>query len=100
MTISKVKNTDEERLKRLINKEGKFFKMGVCDLKTICEVHRVIYRKLKDDAEKNAEVIELLYLAYGMAKKMNNKLRQYKYNYDANWWKKHKFDGDNLDKEN
>ena len=30
-----------------------------------------------------------------MPKKMNNKLRQYKFNYDEGWWKTHRLDGEN-----
>ena len=31
-----------------------------------------------------------------MAKKMGNKLRKYKYDYDEEWWEVHKLDGGEL----
>ncbi len=82
MTNNIIEDVDKERL---MNKKGKFFELAAQDLKTVCEVHREIYRKLKKDEKVNVEAIELLYLAYIMAKKMNNKLKQYKYNYDDFW---------------
>jgi len=64
----------------------------VSSMRTICEVHREIYDLLIEDkpAEKDVvnKVIELLDEAYVMGKKMNYKLRQYKENYDDDWWKK------------
>lgn len=36
--------------------------------------------------ERREEVLSRLEEAYGMAKKMDAKLRQYKNNYDDNWW--------------
>ena len=60
--------------------------------RTICEVHREIHDVLMEDQNINPkvadELIELLEEAYKMAKKMNNKLRQYKHNYDDEWWEK------------
>lgn len=56
--------------------------------RTICEVHREIYDivyDIEDDKIKN-DIIDKLEEAFLMAKKMNEKLRQYKYNYDDNWW--------------
>ena len=35
--------------------------------------------------------------AFEYAKKMNNKLRQYKYNYDVGWWETHRLDGGEID---
>jgi len=63
------------------------------NMRTICEVHREIYRELK---KRNSDepLLEKLEEAFNMAKKMNNKLRQYKHNYDDGWWEKHKLDGD------
>lgn len=61
--------------------------------RTICEVHREIYRELtKRDA--NDFLLKKIEEAFNMAKKMNNKLRQYKYNYDDGWWEKNKLSGD------
>lgn len=36
--------------------------------------------------------------AYAIAKKMNNKFRQYKYYYDDDWWEENKLAGDPIDK--
>ena len=68
----------------------------VSPFRTICEVHREIYDivmdNIYDKVSKNndiaEQIVDLLEEAYGMAKKMNSKLRQYKYNYDDGWWKK------------
>jgi predicted GTPase len=63
------------------------------NMRTICEVHREIYRELK---KRNPDDLLLgkLEEAFNMAKKMNNKLRQYKYNYDDDWWEENKNKGD------
>jgi len=59
--------------------------------RTICEVHRemydVMYESLQDHP-KYEELTSQLEEAYQMAKKMDAKLRQYKNNYDADWWEK------------
>lgn len=60
---------------------------------TICEVHRQIYRKVIDSElspDLANEIISLLEKAYGMGKKMDMKLRQYKNNYDEDWWEKNR----------
>ena len=62
-------------------------------LRTICEVHREIYRELRK-RNNNDPLLQKLEEAFDMAKKMNNKLRQYKFNYDDGWWEEHKLDGD------
>ena len=66
----------------------------VANFRTICEVHREIYDILDNDEdleyEVKDEIIELLEEAYLMAKKMNQKLQQYKHNYDDGWWEKEK----------
>ena len=56
--------------------------------RTICEIHREMYDILFEDltTERREEVLDRLEEAYGMAKKMDAKLRQYKNNYDDNWW--------------
>tara|TARA_B100000282_G_C31623131_1_gene440301 strand:- start:378 stop:632 length:255 start_codon:yes stop_codon:yes gene_type:complete len=71
--------------------------------RTICEVHREIYRyvnKMFEDGsldESSHAYIDLrLKEAFLMAKKMNNKLRQYKHNYDDGWWEKNKFAGEKI----
>ena len=59
--------------------------------RTICEVHREIYDILFDDlkeSDRYEDVLSMLEEAYSMAKKMDAKLRQYKNNYDDNWWEK------------
>lgn len=56
--------------------------------RTICEIHREMYDILFEDltTDRREEVLSRLEEAYGMAKKMDAKLRQYKNNYDDNWW--------------
>lgn len=60
------------------------------NLRTICEVHRELY----DIAYEldNEELKTLINEAYTMAKKMDGKLRQYKFNYDDDWWEKERDD--------
>ena len=41
-------------------------------------------------------LIPLLQRAFDMAKRMGNKLRCYKCNYDDGWWETHKLDGGDL----
>lgn len=63
----------------------------VKDKRTICEVHRemwdLIDAEIQDETLKN-KLFEKIEEAYVMAKKMNEKLRQYKHNYDDGWWEK------------
>lgn len=59
--------------------------------RTICEVHREIYDIMHDNFKSSQSFDELTHKlneAYQMAKKMDAKLRQYKNNYDADWWEK------------
>ena len=72
-------------------------------VRTICEVHREMYRQIytlyeKGEIEENDYKLftSRLEEAFNYAKKMNNKLRQYKYNYDDGWWQGHKLDGGQL----
>ncbi len=61
--------------------------------RTICEVHREIHDELYDNLQDHPSyemLLAKLEEAYGMAKKMDAKLRQYKNNYDDNWWEKEK----------
>lgn len=60
--------------------------------RTICEVHREMYRKIKGTALEDT-MAPLIEEAFVMAKKMNNKLRQYKNNYDDGWWESNKLSG-------
>lgn len=62
------------------------------EFRTICEVHREIYRELLS-RNPNDFLLQKIEEAFTMAKKMNNKLRQYKFNYDNDWWEKNKLDG-------
>ena len=64
--------------------------------RTICEVHRQIFQELRRRNQLDP-LLELLREAYTMAKKMNNKLRQYKHNYDDGWWEEHRLDGEDLE---
>lgn len=63
--------------------------------RTICEVHREIYDifcEHLEDHEKFDEMSDKLNEAYQMAKKMDAKLRQYKNNYDDNWWEQERLE--------
>ncbi len=62
---------------------------------TVCEIHRRIYRELVRRDPKDP-LIPLLQQAFDMAKKMGNKLRKYKYDYDEGWWEIHRLDGGEL----
>jgi len=66
-------------------------KKKVYQFRTICEVHREIYDILlaNHSRSKNFKVLEeKLEESYCMAKRMDNKLRQYKHNYDDGWWER------------
>lgn len=56
---------------------------------TICDVHRDIYHTLLSN-ELSPEDIQFLKerveIAFKMGKSMDAKLRQYKNNYDNDWW--------------
>ena len=61
--------------------------------RTICEVHREIYDIMHEHLSnhfKYNDIEQKLDEAYTMAKKMDAKLRQYKYNYDDSWWETEK----------
>jgi hypothetical protein len=66
----------------------------VCGFRTICEVHREMYDIVIEKGYKgnlmpsDEKLIQLLKESFVMAKKMNNKLRQYKFNYDDGWWER------------
>ena len=65
---------------------------------TICEVHRKIYSIL-DMHGNDLTITDILALkeltieAFGMAKKMSNKLLQYNRNLGSDWYQMHKNDG-------
>lgn len=73
------------------------------DKETICDVHRDVYHRVinldlpKEDKEFILSRIET---AFKMGKSMDAKLRQYKNNYDEDWWIKAKraWDWDELKK--
>jgi len=59
--------------------------------RTICEVHREIYDMLYEERLKLTaynDIIDKLQESFTYAKKMDAKLRQYKNNYDEDWWEK------------
>lgn len=66
--------------------------------RTICEVHREIYRDLKA-RNPNDPLLVKVEEAFNMAKKMNNKLRQYKHRYDDGWWEKNRLAGGEVEEE-
>jgi hypothetical protein len=55
-------------------------------------MYRIIVKRDPEDP-----LIQLLWKAFVQAKKMNNRLRKYKDNYDEDWWEVHKLDGGELD---
>ena len=64
--------------------------------RTICEVHREIYRVLAQsdcDRETKKKATKLLKEAFTMAKKMGNKLNQYFWKKDKAWYIQHRLDG-------
>lgn len=71
-------------------------KPGTRRFRTICDVHREMFQALRAHPAAQAAVRPLLETAFEMAKKMNNKLRQYKKGYDAGWWEVHRLDGGTL----
>jgi len=58
--------------------------------RTICEVHREIYDILATikEPQKRDKAVVLVEEAFGTAKKMNDKLFQYKKDWDAGMFKK------------
>ena len=66
-------------------------------LRTICEVHRQLWRRLQPVIASDPVVGELLQEAYDMGKKMDNRLRCYKHNYDEGWWQANRLAGGPID---
>lgn len=64
--------------------------------RTICEVHREVYRELMQ-RDPGDPLLDKLTEAFAMGKKMNNKLRQYKHNYDDGWWAENREAGGSID---
>lgn len=63
---------------------------------TICEVHRCMYRIIKE-RDQNDPLIPLLRKAFYMAKKLRNTAIRYKHRYDEAWFEDHKLDGGELE---
>jgi hypothetical protein len=63
---------------------------------TVCELHRRIYRELMR-RDPNDPLIPLLQQAFDFTKKIANKLRAYKNDYDDGWYEIHKLDGGDID---
>jgi hypothetical protein len=57
---------------------------------TICDVHRDVYQALKKNQklteDEKSFLLERIEIAFKMGKSMDAKLRQYKNNYDNDWW--------------
>ena len=74
------------------------------DKETICDVHRDVYQTvLKSTSMTSIEkefIKSRIEVAFKMGKSMDAKLRQYKNNYDEDWWIKEKraWDWDELKK--
>jgi hypothetical protein len=73
-------------------------------LRTICEVHREMYRKIHHlyhtgviDEETWHYLITRTEEGFNLGKKMNNKLAQYKNNYADDWYEEHRLDGGELE---
>ena len=49
--------------------------------RTLCEVLRLVWGR------SDAEVQDLVEEAYGYAKRMDRRLREYKADYDRGWWR-------------
>lgn len=59
----------------------------VSSWRTICEVHREIYDIAEELPEPvRSKVMDLVIDSYVMAKKMNDKLREYKSDWDSGLW--------------
>lgn len=61
---------------------------------TICDIHRAMYQFLKNNYDTNDDgvkfLLENIEVAFKMGKSMDAKLRQYKNNYDDEWWETNK----------
>jgi len=56
---------------------------------TICELHRQLYEGIRHNFPK-ADLIAILERSYKLAKKIDVKLRQYKFGYSDEWYQKNK----------
>jgi hypothetical protein len=62
--------------------------------RTICEIHRELYRELISHGyTEDSHCIHLLREVYPLGKKVVNKLRQHKHNFDNGWYEKNKTRG-------
>lgn len=93
--------------KQNYNEKGDEVMAGINTVKggyrTICEVHREMYRKIHElyhtDAMSEEDwqfLITRVEEAFNYGKKLHNKLTQYKNNYDEDWYEEHKLDGGDL----
>jgi len=83
------------------SKEKILLSKYVSSKRTICEVHREIYDILLtvEENDKSREAIKLIEEAFVMAKKMNNKLFEYKKNWDVGFFKKESKENKKIKKE-
>ena len=66
-------------------------------LRTLCEVHREMYRALKTmDVSEDDPIIKDLDEAFKIGIKLVAKLRQYKYRFDNGWYEQNKTAGGEL----
>lgn len=70
------------------------YERGPSNRETICDVHRDLYRDIKEsttlDDDTRSRLLDRIETAFKMGKSMDAKLRQYKHNYDNDWWQKEK----------
>jgi predicted MPP superfamily phosphohydrolase len=74
--------TDEEIIKY---SKSKLISKNTRGTYTICDIHRMIY-KLIDEENDKEEIKYLLEEAFVIAKKMDAKLRMYKFDYEESWY--------------
>ena len=65
--------------------------------RTLCKIHREIYREINKKSSDNGMIILLLKQAFECGKKMANRLRMYKDDLSQYWYDEHKLDGGGLD---
>lgn len=75
-------------LDELVQKYRQEMDHNVCHKRTICEVLRESWElaRIVPEEDIRKELKARLLTAYDMAKRMNRKLREYKHNWDENFW--------------
>ncbi len=71
--------------------------------RTICEIHREIWDIIEEvkDTKTQKELQARVIIAYDMGKRMENKLREYKKNWDKDFWEENKdFEQDKIRRKN